>query len=77
MPAFSQPSNTEAQAPSSNVQYGHAWMLAAVKERQESDHAQLSPCAELQDYLKGPLEIINDVVGWWGVCFHLYIQITC
>ena len=52
-------------------------MLAAVKERQESDHAQLSPCAELQDYLKGPLEIINDVVGWWGVCFHLYIQITC
>jgi hypothetical protein len=44
-------------------------MLAAVKERQESDRAQLSPRAELQNYLKDALEITDDVVGWWGVCF--------
>jgi hypothetical protein len=44
-------------------------MLAAVKERQESDHAMLSPRAELQAYLKSPLELTDDVVGWWGVCF--------
>ena len=44
-------------------------MLAAVKEHQESDHAQLSPHAELQAYLKSPLELTDDVVGWWGVCF--------
>ena len=69
MSASSQSSNTEAQAPSLSVQYGHAWKLAAVKEHQESDHAQLSPHAELQAYLKSPLELTDDVVGWWGVCF--------
>ena len=49
-------------------------MLAAVKERQESDRAMLSPRAELQAYLKSPLELTDDVVGWWGVCFSLLIQ---
>jgi hypothetical protein len=44
-------------------------MLAAVQEHQESDRAQLSPCTELQDYLRAPLEYTEDVVGWWGVCF--------
>ena len=44
-------------------------MLAAVKEHQESDCAQLSPHTELQAYLKSPLELTDDVVGWWGVCF--------
>jgi hypothetical protein len=38
-------------------------MLAAVKKRQELDRAQLSPRAELQEYLKGPLEITDDVVA--------------
>jgi hypothetical protein len=42
-------------------------MLASVKKRQESDRAQLSPRAELQTYLEGPLEITDDVVEWWGV----------
>ena len=45
-------------------------MLAAVKERQESDRAQLSPRTELQAYLDGPLEPNSDVVGWWGVCIR-------
>jgi len=44
-------------------------MLAAVKERQELYRAQLGPHAELQAYLKSPLELTDDVVGWWGVCF--------
>jgi hypothetical protein len=39
-------------------------MLATVQEHQESDCAQLSPRAELQDYLRAPLESTEDVVGW-------------
>ena len=46
-PVPSQPSSA-AQAPPSNVQYGHAWMVAAVKEHQESDHAMLTSHADLQ-----------------------------
>ena len=68
-PASTQPSNTEAQAPSSGGQYGRTWMLAAVKKRQESDRAQLSPRAELQTYLNDPLQSTSDVVRWWGVRF--------
>jgi hypothetical protein len=66
-PASTQSSNTEAHAPPLDVQYGRTWMLASVKKRQESDRAQLSPRAELQTYLEGPLEITDDVVEWWGV----------
>ena len=50
-------------------------MLAAVKKHQELDRAQLSPRAELQAYLKSPLELIDDVVEWWGVSFISSIQI--
>ena len=75
MPASTQSNNAEAQAPSSDGQYGRTWMLAAVKKRQELDRAQLSPHAELQAYLKSPLELIDDVVGWWGVSFISSIQI--
>ena len=50
-------------------------MLAAVKKCQELDRAQLNPHAELQAYLKSPLELIDDVVGWWGVSFISLIQI--
>jgi hypothetical protein len=49
-------------------------MLATVQERQESDRAQLSPRTELQEYIKGPLEITDDVVGWWGVSFAIEYQ---
>ena len=48
-------------------------MLAAVKECQESDRAMLSPHAELQAYLKCPLELTDVVVGWWEVCFGFLI----
>jgi hypothetical protein len=63
--------NTDAHTPSSDVQYGRSWMLASVKKRQELDRAQLSPRAELQGYIEGPLEITDDVVGWWGVSFSI------
>ena len=53
--------------------YGCAWMLTAVKERQELDRAMLSPSAELQAYLESPLGLTDDV-GWWGVCFSFLIQ---
>ena len=53
--------------------YGHAWMLAAVKEFQESDCAMLSPSAELKAYLESPLQLTEDV-GWWGLCFGFLIQ---
>ena len=74
MPRASQSNNKEAQAPSSNVQYGHAWMLATMKERQELDRAQLSPRAELEAYLESPLELTNDIVRWWGVCFNFFVS---
>ena len=73
MPVASQFNDKEAQAPLSNVQYGHAWMLAAVKEHQALDHVQLSPHAELEAYLESPLEVTDDIVRWWGVCFSFYI----
>ena len=76
MPASIQSNNTEAQALSSGSgsggQYGRIWMLAAVKKRQELDRAQQTPRAELQAYIDGPLEITDDVVGWWGVRSNVF-----
>ena len=66
-PAATHFDDTEAQVPSPEGQYGHSWMLSAVKKRQELDRALLTPRAELQTYLKSPLEETNDVVGWWGI----------
>jgi hypothetical protein len=48
-------------------------MLATVKKRQELDRAQQTPRTELQGYIDGPLEITDDVVGWWGVRFNILI----
>ena len=44
-------------------------MLAAVKACQDSDHATLDPHAELVAYIKSPLEVTDNAVGWWGVSF--------
>jgi hypothetical protein len=73
MSVASQSNNKEAQAPSLNVQYGHAWMITTMKEHQELDHAQLHPHAKLEAYLESPLELMDDIVRWWGVCFSFYI----
>jgi hypothetical protein len=50
-------------------------MLAAVKAHQDSDRAMLDPCAEFVAYIKSPLELMDNVVGWWGVVFN-YIALA-
>ena len=57
--------------PFTHGQYGCTWMLAAVKACQDSDRATLDPHAELITYIKSPLELTDNVVGWWGVSFQL------
>jgi len=52
------------------AQYGQSWMRATVQARKASDRATVSPREELQLYLESPLEFIDDVVKWWGVCLH-------
>jgi hypothetical protein len=44
-------------------------MRAAVKARQDADRAKTGPHDELQMYLTSPLEHVENVVSWWGVCF--------
>ena len=46
-------------------------MHAAVMAHQAEDHANTSPRKELRSYLAAPLEHVNDVVGWWGVCDNI------
>ena len=59
----------EATIPSEQKgMYGSAWMRASMKSRQEADLAAQSPRDELQMYLSSPLEDVEDVVAWWGVC---------
>ena len=76
MLASIQSSNTEAQALLSNVQYDCAWMLSTVKECQELDHVQISPCAELQAYPKSPLELTDMLLdgGRYVLAFNLLIN---
>jgi hypothetical protein len=48
-------------------------MQAAVMARQAADQAATSTREELRLYLKAPLEQVDDIVAWWGVC----VYITC
>ena len=43
-------------------------MRETIKARLASDIVSRSPRQELQDYLAAPLEDVDDVVSWWGVC---------
>lgn len=43
-------------------------MRAAVKARHEADRAKTGPQDELKMYLGSPLEYVENVVLWWGVC---------
>ena len=56
---------------SHNPQYGATWMRAAVKARYEADRIKTGPHDELKIYLTSPLEHVENVVLWWGVCFDL------
>jgi len=44
-----------------------------LQSRSESDNMQLRPCAKLQAYLESLLELVDDVIWWWGVSFHFII----
>ena len=54
--------------PTRRVQYGHSWMRATVQARKAQDRTGRNPREELGQYLTAPLEDVDDVVGWWGVC---------
>ena len=51
---------------------GYSWIQEAIKSCLVSDVVSYSPCQELQDYLVTPLEVINNVVAWWGVSEQHY-----
>jgi hypothetical protein len=36
--------------------------------RQAADRASTSAREELRMYLEAPLEQVEDIVAWWGVC---------
>ena len=55
----------------SRVQYGYAWMREAVGACQAADRSRVDPREELKVYLEVPLEVMDDIVEWWGVC-HIY-----
>jgi hypothetical protein len=43
-------------------------MRATVQARKAQDRTGRNPREELGQYLTAPLEDVDDVVGWWGVC---------
>jgi hypothetical protein len=51
-------------------------MQAAVMARQAADRAGTSAREELRMYLDAPLEQVEDVVAWWGVCIYLYCALV-
>lgn len=42
-------------------------MRAAVNARVSVDRSKADPQEELRSYLTAPLEIVDDVIAWWGV----------
>jgi len=58
-------------------QYGYSWMCAAVAACMAANWASASPYEELHKYLDSPLECVNNIVTWWGVCYYLNSLTTC
>ena len=56
------PSTVRNEGP--RATYGHAWMRRAVEGWTAADHSKAGARDELKSYLKAPLEITDDVVGW-------------
>ena len=46
-------------------------MRDAIKSRVANDVASQRPRQELKDYLAAPLEDVDNVVAWWGVCYFI------
>ena len=58
---------TKSTSSRSKVQYGTSWMRKTLQTRQDRDRSTEKPHDELHTYLEGPLEAVENVVGWWGV----------
>ena len=52
-------------------------MQAAVMARQAADQAVTSTHKELCLYLKAPLEQVDDIMAWWGVCAYIALLRFC
>jgi len=49
-------------------------MREAVGTREASNRSKADPRDELKAYLDAPLEVTEDVIGWWGVSRSSLIQ---
>ncbi|KAF8200467.1 hypothetical protein K438DRAFT_1758694 [Mycena galopus ATCC 62051] len=47
---------------------------AKVQGRKNKDFETVNPRDELKAYLAAPLENIDDVVAWWGVCKNYFLR---
>jgi hypothetical protein len=56
---------------STQAQYGHSWMCAAVEAWKAQDCMASHPRKELDQYLASPLEDNDSIVSWWGISFFL------
>jgi hypothetical protein len=55
------------------IQYGQSWMRATVQAHKAQDRASSNPHEELRLYLEAPLELVDDVVAWWGVSHYFVV----
>jgi hypothetical protein len=48
-------------------------MRATVQAHKAQDRASSNPREELRLYLEAPLELVDDVVAWWGVSHYFVV----
>jgi len=51
-------------------------MRAAVQSRQVTERSSANPRNELEKYINGALEDVENVVAWWGVSDQLLIHVS-
>jgi hypothetical protein len=68
------PSISVAPPLTSNGQYGHAYMRAAILAHQTSAQPAMinNPHQELEAYLAAPIKDVGDIIGWWGMHSRQY-----
>jgi hypothetical protein len=52
--------------------YGGSYLFNTVQALQQEDQAAGGPRDELRQYLKSGVEIVLDIVGWWGVSLTFF-----
>ena len=65
-----------ATATAASRQYGYSYMRAAVQSRQVTERSSANPRNELEKYINGALEDVENVVAWWGVSDQLLIHVS-